>query len=203
MEEPNNTTYIQESGNSNVWESVTNLVDPQGEITITEIDEANSTISGTFNFTGHNPINSSTKEFTNGSFINIPLNRLPDIFENEFFAKVDGVEYVETSISPINRFGHIFVGGRRNLEILAIIVDENVTAGTYTLTSDISRYPNGVYEINTTDLHVSGSGTITITSHDVSKKRLIGTFEFIAVPILTGVGTYEITEGSFSVTYTN
>jgi Family of unknown function (DUF6252) len=196
MAEPNIATYIQ--GNSNAWESVTDLVDPQGEITITEIDGVNATISGTFNFTGYSP-NSSTKEFTNGLFTKIRLNRLPDIFENEFFAKVDSVEYVENSIVLINSFGNIGFGARRNnTEIITISMDENITAGTYDFT--FPENPLAEYSLTFTDNHVA-NGTLTITSHNVSENIIIGTFEFTAEPILTGVGTYEITEGSFSVKY--
>lgn len=202
MAEPNIATYIQ--GNSNTWESVTNLVDPQGEITITEIDGVNATISGTFNFTGHNP-NSSTKEFTTGFFTKIPLNRLPDIFENEFFAKVDGVEYVETSLEgTTDTIDVIVILTRRNDEIMGIVMDINITAGTYTFASTPVGLPSGSYGLSIPDFH-SANGTLTITSHDVSSYIIIGTFEFTAEPATfesyTGVGTYEITEGSFSVKY--
>lgn len=202
MNEPNSAIYIQESGSSNTWESVTNFIDSQGEITVTEIDEANATISGTFHFTGHNP-NSSTKEFTNGSFTNIPYTRLPDNYENEFFAKVDGVEYVETLIQGFrNNFGMIGFDARRNDEIISLVMDSNITAGTYTFASPLPNLPNGTYSLSDTDYHIA-KGTLTITLHDVFKRILMGTFEFTAEPFLTGVGTYEITEGSFCVTYFN
>ena len=97
MVETNGASYIEDNG-SPIWISVTNFIDPQGEITITEIDQINKTISGTFHFTGHNPISGGSKEFTNGSFTKIPYDSLQNNNDNTFFAKVDGVEFVEDLI---------------------------------------------------------------------------------------------------------
>lgn len=52
----------------------TDALSDTGQITITSIDVVNNRISGNFNFTGYynNETVSSTKEFTNGVFTNIP-----------------------------------------------------------------------------------------------------------------------------------
>ena len=52
-----------------------NTTASNGQITITSINTAKKTISGTFNFTGYNKVGSvtTTKEFTNGTFTNLPF----------------------------------------------------------------------------------------------------------------------------------
>ena len=66
----NGATYLESNGSSNVWFALTDGIESQGEITISEINEINLTMSGTFSFTGFIPSGES-KVFTNGAFINI------------------------------------------------------------------------------------------------------------------------------------
>lgn len=194
--ELNIATYTPESTSTNIWQSVTNTVDPQGEITITEIDYFNLLISGTFSFTAFNS-DGTSKEFTNGVFQDIPF-----IKGDDFFALSDGEEFVDVDIIPgINNFGWIGLLARdASGGEMTIAVNYNITPGTY----EFSPEPLGIrafgYSPSFEDFHY-GEGTITITLHNPETNLLMGTFSCTALPFGTGVGTYEITEGKFCVTY--
>jgi len=197
----NIATYT--SGNSNPfsWQSVTDFIQPQGLIVITEIDYYNLTISGNFNFTGYNN-NGEIKDFTNGLFIRIPFDK-----ENEFFAKVDGEEFVETNLvaGPSNFFDTIGVYAiNGNNQSILVSVPDNIFPGTYNFgvfsTTSTSTAPTGEYVAGLNDFHFA-DGNVTITLHNPDLRVLIGSFSFTAEPHSTGVGTYEITEGSFCVRY--
>lgn len=188
--------YSPDINNINAWQSVTDNIESQGEITITEIDYFNLLISGTFSFTAYDN-NGVSKEFTNGIFEDIPFTK-----EDAFFALADGEEFVDIQIVPgINNFGWIGLlardaqGGE-----MTIAVNYNITPGTY----DFSPEPLGErafgYSPSFEDFHY-GEGTITITTHNRETNLLMGTFSCSAVPFGSGVGTYEITEGKFCVTY--
>ena len=71
----NGAVYTEQNNTSGVtWISGTQGgTESQGEIIVTEINETNNTISGTFSFTGTNPTLMESKEFTNGTFTNIGL----------------------------------------------------------------------------------------------------------------------------------
>lgn len=186
--------YSPDSNNINAWQSVNNN-QPQGEITITEIDYSNSLISGSFNFTAYNS-SGEVKEFTNGIFQNIQFTKA-----DEFFAKVNGVEFVDVQIVPgINNFGWIGLLARdqQNAEIF-VAVRYNAVPGTYSLNQN-SSFTSFDYSPSFQDFHY-GEGTITITLHNPETNLLMGTFSCMALPEFDGVDTYQITEGRFCVTY--
>ncbi|BAO74473.1 DUF6252 family protein [Winogradskyella sp. PG-2] len=187
--------YSPDSNSLNAWQSVNPSNEAQGEITITKIDYFNSVISGTFNFTAYDEVN-GTKEFSNGIFENILFTKA-----NDFFAKVDGVEFVDVQIVPgINNFGWIGLLARdqQNEEIF-ISVRYNATPGTYSLSQD-SSFTGFDYSPSFQDFHY-GDGSVTVLIHNPETNFLMGTFSCTALPELDGVGTYEITEGRFCVTY--
>jgi len=187
--------YSPDNNNINAWQSINDSNLSQGQITISEIDYFNSKISGTFNFTAFNDAG-EVKEFTSGIFLNIPLEK-----ENSFFAKVDGIEFVDTQIVPgINNFGWIgLLAIDGNNEQIFIAVRYNATPGDYTLSQD-SEQTRFDYSPSLQDFHY-GEGTVTILVHNPETNFLMGTFNCTALPELGGVGTYEITEGRFCVTY--
>tara|TARA_R110002050_G_scaffold233063_1_gene368725 strand:+ start:8019 stop:8942 length:924 start_codon:yes stop_codon:yes gene_type:complete len=203
--ETNSVTYA-DPGTGNVWPSVKDFTTKQGEVTITEIDEVNKTISGIFYFTGYN-VSQESKEFTKGVFNKIPYaTNVPTSNNgNTFFAKVDGVEFLEEGIGgallsiPGTPSIITISATKTSLETISISVNADITDGTYEFSS--FDPPLGQYNLSLTDGVVSDSGTLTITSHDTFNKRIIGTFSFKASSILGTGSSYEITEGSFDVTY--
>ncbi len=190
----NAVRYTTEFNNLVVWESISDGTQIEGEITITEIDYANSWISGTFSFTGHN--NGEKKEFTNGQFSDIPFEK-----GNEFFAKVDGEEFVDVIfLVDDGNFGSLAFSVRdADNRSITIGMDPNISSGTYSF-NNFPDLPSSDYTPFSNDFH-SGEGTITIIQHSITAGVIVGTFEFAALPVLGGVGTYEITEGSFCMYY--
>ncbi len=195
----------QNNSNNGTWIAATDGIESQGEVTITEIDQENETMSGTFFFTGNNPSLMTSKEFTNGVFTNVPYTGtlVSSDDNNTFFAKVDGEEFVEDAINGTytdlaGMTTIAVVATKNNLETMSVTLPGDVIPGTYDFAS--LSIPNAQYNLGSTDIN-SGTGTVTITTHDAVNKKLIGTFQFTAAP-LGGTGTsYEITEGSFDVTY--
>lgn len=194
------------TGNGNVWIGVTDFITSQGEVKITEIDTKNKTISGTFFFTGQNQ-NLGPKEFTKGEFskISYTTDVQPPSGKNSFFAKVDGVEFVEDAVNGIatNLPGFSTIGisaTKNNLQTIGLTLNSDIVAGEYTFSSFTP--PIGQYNLSSSNSNVAQAtgSKLTITLHDKTKKRIVGTFNFTASPVLGGQ-SYEITEGSFDVTY--
>lgn len=205
--EVNSITYSTntKTGAGHVWIGAKDFTTAQGEIVITEIDEENKTISGTFLFTGHN-VDNGTKEFTNGKFINVSYETdlLPSNNDNSFFAKVDGVEFKEDGVQGIA----ISLGGmstigisatKNNLQTIGLNLDANMKPGEYELST--FSIPSGLYSKSFSESFASEKGKVIITTHDVANKRIIGTFEFTASSFLMPDEKFEVTEGSFDVTY--
>nr|WP_294778193.1 DUF6252 family protein [uncultured Flavobacterium sp.] len=185
----------------------TNFDNPEentGSITITNIDLVNNTISGTFNFKGYWSDTTTTSilpvEFTNGVFQNIPFTTQGQTGDT-FYAKVGGVEFVETDIFT----AEFFVGAQEwltiaaedaNLDAINVSVRRDVTAGTYPITGNVAvDSAQGVYTLGDTD-YDSVSGSVTIISKTTT--RIKGTFNFQASD---GTTTKSITEGAFDVEY--
>lgn len=194
-EEINTIRYTSEFSNPVVWESISNGTSTEGQINITEIDFANHWISGTFSFTGYDE-NGETKEFSSGQFENIPFDK-----GNEFFAKVDGEEFLDAAfLVDDGNFGSLAFSVRNtNSASITIAMSPTISPGTYNF-NNFPVLPSSDYTPFFNDFH-SGEGTLTIIQHNISEGVIVGTFEFTALPVLGGVGTYEITEGSFCMYY--
>jgi hypothetical protein len=194
------------------WVSVTDGVQSQGQVTITSIDEVNKKMSGSFEFTGNNYSTGTaqTKAFTNGTFTDVLFQDGVSSSNNSntFFAKLDGVEFVEDAANAtLSTFlGQQILtinGFKNNGESLSISIDGNITPGTYSFDgignfTNIGQYvgdnPSDVYNAN---------GTFTIISHDTTNNTISGTFSFTAEQFPQGPGSVniDVTEGAFSVTY--
>lgn len=213
----NGGTYMQETGSTSPFVSVTNTSsDPQGEITISEMNTVTQKITGTFHFTGYsNTIDSSgspvivEKEFTNGKFYNLQYEG--DLgntngntnSDNSFFAKVDGTEFVEDSFTgaklTVGATTTITLSAVKNsLETIGLFFPADIIPGTYNLSS-FGEY-RGQYSISTTDINGAQSGTVTVTTHNPATRYLEATFNFEAGPI-GGTATHSITEGDLVITY--
>lgn len=180
------------------------------ELVINEIDTENETISGTFKFTGVRFVDPTepgnfdieTIEFTQGSFTNISYAAdVESPADNEFFAVLDGEDFIPTNIMGLTQMGTISIIGRRgSVENISLSLPDDIEEGTYPL-AFFGDYV-GIYILDTSDTGTFGSdeGSVTITSHDTANNRIEGTFEFTAT-MLMNPGSHEITEGTFSVEY--
>ncbi len=203
-----NTPFIAVNDNTGSFANFPNYTDT-AQIVISNIDTINKKISGTFKFTGVKFTDTTgatitTKVFTNGSFTN--LSYTADVIttptNNTFTAKLDGVNFVPTNITGIKQSSLISVIGRRgSIENIGLAFPDNTTAGT---TYDFTPFDDerGQYIMDgTTSGIFGGTGTMTITSHNASTRRVKGTFSFEAETLLAPFLTRNITEGTFDVTY--
>ncbi len=199
-----------------------------GLLNITELDAAAQTVTGTFSFMGvrikvdgdGNPILDGNGdpvleniEITNGAFNAIEYviddtggggNGDPN---NEFFAKVDGVDFVADSIyvsEPMVGDVHMIkVEAKSNTgELIRIDVPRSLGIGTFDMvnisdgTKLIALYNAGNGAENLT----SNPGLITITEFDLELGILKATFSFTGNDPLGQIpDTVEVTEGSFTV----
>ena len=119
-----------------------------------------------------------------------------------FFAKVDGVEFVETMVTKMDFSGSLTISGSTSSSsALAITVPNTITPGSYSidLTTYKGQYNNA--DVSPTVSTVADSGTITISAHDTTAKTIVGTFSFVSSPLMGTTPQYTITDGSFSVSY--
>lgn len=187
--------------------NVANATENTGSIAITNINTAAKTISGTFSFKGYWSDTDNTSiipvQFTNGVFTNIPYITQVETGDT-FFAKVGGVEFVDTDI--LTAVTTIIGGGSQEWISIAaedaatnainVAVRSDVTTGTYAITGDVGvDKAQGTYTLNDVDYH-SVSGSVTITSKTAT--RIKGTFSFNA---LNGTTTKSVTDGEFDVEY--
>ncbi len=205
--------YAEQNNPTNgAWVALTDGRSSQGTVIISEINEVNKTISGNFSFTGNNPSVGNTasfvREFTNGSFTNVPYESElsnPPGSNNSFSAKVDGVAFEEDLLSGIliNSAGISninIVATKNNVDSIGLTFPVDITPGDYDFTFGVA--PIGQYTIFTPFSSNIADGSFTITTHDVSNKRIVGTFSFVAEAFGGGAtGSFDITEGSFDVTY--
>lgn len=122
---------------------------------------------------------------------------------NSFFAKLDGVQFVQTILyaQKISLSNKISIVANRGggAEAIGINFPADIAAGAYTF-SAFGDYV-GQYTLTAGDPgFAADSGTLTISSHDTANKRVVGTFNFTATSF-TGSGSHRITEGSFDIKY--
>ncbi len=198
-----------------------------GQLQITALDTDAKTVSGTFSFVGFrikvdangdpvldgdgNPVLES-KEISRGAFNLIPYI-LDDTGgggggtpENEFFAKVDGVDFIADTISvtePVIGNVHMIKIEARTAERQQIRIDIPRTLGVGTF--DMVRISDGTQLIalynagDGSENLTSDPGTITITEFDLEAGVLRATFNFTGTDPLNQLPeTVEITEGSLT-----
>ncbi len=217
---------------------------PVGRVDVTEIDTQNQLISGTFFFLGTrtiqqfdangdpvldangNPVYEiESKDFTNGIFNHLIYTTTitdptdpTDPNTDEFYAKIDGTEFVEETLSAvksdISGVSVITIRATRDgsNNIFELQVPADIATGNNLLVSSTTDPANdtvATYRILSTSQNFGAATSTTIplpllqiTQHDVANKKLKGTFEFTAARIGGGTETIEFTEGTFSVTYT-
>ena len=199
-----------------------------GTLYLSEIDELGLTVTGTFSFTGArlafdedgNPILDGDGnpliemvEITSGEFNKIAYtlddNGGETPLEDEFFAKVDGIDFIPESITTtLNEYADInvvkIVAVNADGAIMRIDIPEELGVGTFAMealsdgTKLISLYNSNTGGENLT----SNPGTITITKFNTNTGVIEATFAFTATdPINVDPTVNEVTEGSFAVDY--
>ncbi len=181
-----------------------NSTEVVGSVIVNGIDTVNHTISGIFSFKGYwsdtavsnvAPIN-----FTNGVFMNIPYTTINPVTDT-FYAKVDGIEFVENTIDVASTSSSGFpdsfsiVASKANGDRVGISIAQSLTVGTYQFAGAFGQQINSSCLFNSV-LYNGDTGSITITSKTAT--HMEGTFIVIERNFTTNQ-TKSVTEGAFSV----
>ena len=130
---------------------------------------------------------------------------------NTFFCKIDGVAYNPPNatgfVSTITNTLVITGATGSNAEQIQIFVPKDIAVGTYTQFYDynadefIQMYYSPPTSQDANDDGFANSGQFVITEHDTNAKRIKGTFNFVTDPSINGSTVWNVTEGSFTITY--
>jgi len=175
--------------------------DDTGTVEITEIDEVNRTISGTFSFTGYLD-GAADKSFTEGKFENIPYTVVGEEPSDDLFnATVDGTLYVyggtDLIISTVNDNQITMQAINANHEV-RIFAGETATEGNYPFSTEFGSPAKAWFVDADDNEYTITNGTLTITSRTAT--RIAGTFTY---DVLDGTGgiIHTVTNGEFDVEY--
>ena len=179
-----------------------------GSVTITSINTAKKTISGTFNFTGFwtdAAANHPSIAFTNGSFTDIPYTTTStgpgDGDSDEYLrAKVNGVSKDYSAVGyTLGSDIYLTLNGSSPVDDdnLAVAMDVNITPGTYTMGSSVfDGNPAGSYSVGDTN-YVSDTGTLVIISK--TNGFIKGTFSFTGHQRNNDSNIITVTNGEFYI----
>ena len=179
-----------------------------GEVNITSINESAKTISGTFTYNLYRMLDDKKLTVTSGSFTNLPyLTELPATPASDTIRlKVDGASFVPDinyglsvdMLQQLNISGTTTTGSRS----IGISMPQDILAGSYQF-EGLGGVAIGVYnpDLDGTNARYSESGTLVILEHNLTTKRLRGTFVFHGANLLDNTKSSEITDGYFSVKY--
>ncbi len=164
----------------------------EGTVTISELDETNKTLSGTFNFNAFLP-GVDTIFVSKGALHNVSYTGggIDDPTNAGLFkAKVNGNPFQPFIVSSRNTGNTIVTSGSTSNATIVISVKPDVEPGEYTL----PRGGFGAKYQDTEGPETTDEGVIKILEHNTTEKTIKGTFSFIT-------NKSEITEGEFDVAY--
>ena len=165
----------------------------EGNVNISEVDEINKTLTGTFRFSAILP-GVDTIYVSKGVIYRVPFGDQdlpdPDINDNVFRAKIDGDPFNPTVILANSGFGTIILTGSTADSSIVLTMPDTVEPGRYDLNSDYDAVLTGSQH---GDEETSG-GVIRIQAHDPQARTIKGTFKF-------NTTTHAITEGIFDLVY--
>lgn len=211
--------YQPNSGNAAVTYS-SNASDDEnlagGKVIITSIDKDKKVIKGTFTVKVFYNGDGTSYDITEGSFeltyaTTIPTTPgtgtpgNPSSSGTYLKATLDGAAWEATSVTGFASLGQIMVNGTVSdvSKTVGITIPDNIAVGSYTFVEfgDYMALYNVGKDINSIVTYVSASGTLKITEHNKSTKKITGTFDFKGEVFGDPTKTANITSGSFSVTY--
>jgi hypothetical protein len=182
-----------------------------GYVKITAIDAVNKLISGTFTFKG---IWSNTSAnppvlpiyFSSGIFTNIPYSVNLNVVEDTFFAKVNGTEFVDTSIvkaaMTVNGLNSTALNALdANQNKIAITFDDDLVVGT-TYTNSTNPLDDKFHikyygALGTVPFSTAPNATLKITQR--TAVRVKGSFTFDCSDPATPLVITNVTEGTFDI----
>jgi hypothetical protein len=186
--------------------------DAGGEVIVTNIDQTNKTISGTFSFKAYRDADSKQLVITEGSFEDLeytgdePSNPGGGVVTPTFSVKIDGAGFTPANLNIQRASSMIVITATQtagtSAKVVMLTMPEAITAGTYDLQTSgsyIGSYAGG--SATGGSIFLSISGKLTITEHDKTNKVIKGTFFFEGKDQIGGAPNAQLTEGVFTVQY--
>ncbi len=192
-----NYTISEETSNYAIYEDIggniyTTIPNGEGQVTISEVNETNNTLSGTFKFNAF-LTGVDTIYVSKGTLFNVPYAG-GDIIDPSnaglFKATVDGNPFIPAVVTARNTGNTIITSGSTANATIVISVTADVEPGEYTL-------PRGGFTAKYQGLtgpEDSVDGLLTIEEHNITEGTIKGTFSFIT-------NRTDVTEGQFDLTY--
>lgn len=171
-----------------------------GSVTITSVNTVNQTVSGIFSYKGYWSDTTVTNIlpiiFTNGVFNNLPYT-IQNAPNNTFFAKVDGVDFVENTINVTTTNNIIGISAtNETAKNITIGINDNATVGVHNITGNVATdVVQAFYKPSGAPLQAF-SGSVNVTSKTTT--RITGTFNFTSS---NGPTQFQISQGQFDVDY--
>lgn len=180
-----------------------------GTVSITAIDTVNRWMTGTFSFNALRATDGQTRTVTNGVFTQLPYSVTgggggvpPPANNDTLYGDVNGTRFTPANIvaAAVPGSGTIAINGSdiATGRSFTITVPENITPGIYLMNA------SGIlvaYSASITQLYTATLGTLTISSHNTTTKRIRGTFNFTGTLLTGGTGTVLVTNGFMAVSY--
>jgi len=118
-----------------------------------------------------------------------------------FSAKINGAQFSASTPGGMkdSEDNEIWISGSNSAGMLNLWIPGDITTGTYSLTVGSGSGCSLSWEPEDGVSHFANPGTLTITKHDVTARRIEGTFS--ATLESTAPPTLPLTEGVFKITY--
>ena len=199
-------SYTPDAGSEYTYSNM-NIIEglSSGEVTITEIDTENHTISGTFSFTGwwgDEEANVPPIEFTNGVFENVPYTGNNPIPTEEYFVATLDDEEIDHSNDLMVTTADGGTGETITLHAqgedhsISLYLSAGLTAGNYVFSDEIMADVSASFEdAEGIEYDITG-GQLIITTNE--NGWMEATFEFV-VKDDAGETIHTLTGGSFNV----
>ncbi|MCE2743495.1 MAG: DUF6252 family protein [Fluviicola sp.] len=110
-----------------------------------------------------------------------------------FTADIDGTAFTSTTTGGVKNMDYLIISGKTNSTTIQICTSALNNPGTYPLVTSLSLL------IDSNVSYLGQSGSITILTHDKTKRQITGTFTLTAMSS-TNVSK-AITNGTFATTY--
>ena len=110
-----------------------------------------------------------------------------------FTADIDGTAFTSTTTGGVKNMDYLIISGKTNSTTIQICTSVLNDPGTYPLVTSLSLL------IDSNVSYLGQSGSITILTHDKTKRQITGTFTLTAMSS-TNVSK-AITNGTFATTY--
>jgi len=181
-----------------------------GEVTLTQINKLNNTVSGTFSFTVYRSSDGTQRTIASGVFTNIPYtSSLPGNNPGDTLtASIDGAAFASQSIQATVQDAQLTILGSTSnaSQSIALIIPTNASVGTHALTpSGSTPAYMSIYDFVSSNGNntaaPANAGSINILENNAAISRISGSFSFTTADGSVGNTDHTVTSGFFSVYY--